>query len=267
VLEERLRNSPDSASAERQFLWGLRYVDDLVCRDRSPTNSGTLSERFYAIQDANWNVTAIANTSGGVQERYCYAPYGTPNFLNADFSVKSSSGYGSETLYAGYRWDATTGLFGVRWRYLHSSLGVWLTRDPAFAKWGVQQSNLYQYVDSSPTTSLDTFGLEKKVITLRDVVGRQVEVAAEKHENQQSTGDECRDKLNNYLWICGNNYAACVNKSGFWNNICSGYTSWGWRAMCDDKYRECQQTAEKLYNDCEFRKKLPATNREARAVE
>ena len=45
---------------DRQFVWGLRYIDDCVLRDRS--NGGTLNERLYAMQDANWNVVAICNT-------------------------------------------------------------------------------------------------------------------------------------------------------------------------------------------------------------
>ena len=36
-------------SLDRQFVWGLRYVDDLVLRDRG-------SERLFGIQDPNWNL-------------------------------------------------------------------------------------------------------------------------------------------------------------------------------------------------------------------
>ena len=40
------------------------------------TGSGTLSERLWVQQDDNWNVTALVNGSGGVEERYAYDPYG-----------------------------------------------------------------------------------------------------------------------------------------------------------------------------------------------
>jgi len=46
------------------------YVDALVERDRDPNLSGTLSERLYVQQDANWNVTALVDSTGVVQERY-----------------------------------------------------------------------------------------------------------------------------------------------------------------------------------------------------
>src|SRR5262249_34210531 len=64
VLEERIAGD---SSPDRQFVWGLRYVDELVLRDRF--SGGSLSDRFYAVQDANWNVTAITNTGGAIQER------------------------------------------------------------------------------------------------------------------------------------------------------------------------------------------------------
>jgi hypothetical protein len=73
-LEERLGSTPTSAAPDRQFVWGLRYIDDCVLRDRSTT--GTINERLYAMQDANWNVVAICNTSAAVLERYAYTAYG-----------------------------------------------------------------------------------------------------------------------------------------------------------------------------------------------
>jgi hypothetical protein len=67
--------SPDSLppfTCERQFAWGIRYIDDLLLRGRDPSGIGTLSERFYGLQDPNWNVSALAETSGALQERYGY---------------------------------------------------------------------------------------------------------------------------------------------------------------------------------------------------
>ena len=111
---------------ERQFTWGLRYIDDLVLRDRSV--SGTLDERLYSMQDANWNVTAICDPTGTVQERYAYTAYGVVQFLNASFAPSSGnvSAYEWETLYCGYRYDAGTGLYLARNRRLNPLLGCWL---------------------------------------------------------------------------------------------------------------------------------------------
>ena len=60
-LEERLDASTTAAC---QYVWGNRYVDDLVLRDRDTDANGTLDERYYALQDPNWNVIAIAGTNG-----------------------------------------------------------------------------------------------------------------------------------------------------------------------------------------------------------
>ncbi|MEZ6131588.1 MAG: hypothetical protein R3C59_23200 [Planctomycetaceae bacterium] len=64
VVEERIDSSTDP---DRQFVWGQRYIDDLILRDRDTTGNGTLDER--ALEDANWNVTSLIDTSGTVQQR------------------------------------------------------------------------------------------------------------------------------------------------------------------------------------------------------
>jgi hypothetical protein len=97
VLEEDV-----SGNAKDQNVWSPIYADALVERDRDPNNSGVLSERFYVQQDANWNVAAIIDTTGAVQERYVYDPYGSPTILDPNWNTR---GIGSGSLYA--------------WVYLH----------------------------------------------------------------------------------------------------------------------------------------------------
>ena len=156
-LEERLGSSPDSTDPDRQFVWGNRYIDDLVLRDRDSDTNGSLNERLYATQDANWNIVALTDTSGTVQERYAYAAYGLTKVLDSGFVVRTSSSYGWETTYCGYRWEVGSALLAVRNRYLHPVLGVWLTRDPIGYVGGI---NLFEYCVASPLSHLDPFGLE-----------------------------------------------------------------------------------------------------------
>jgi len=153
VLEERVDSSSD---ADRLYLWGIRYIDDCVFRERDTNADGVLDERLYTLQDANWNVTALTDDSGTVQERFAYTAYGTPSFFDASWTSRSSSSYDWETLYAGYRWDAGSGLFGVRHRFFNPSLGVWINRDPIGY---VNGPNLYQYAESQPFGSIDPLGL------------------------------------------------------------------------------------------------------------
>lgn len=121
VIEERVDSS---TSADRQYVWGIRYIDDLVLRDRG-------SERLYALQDANWNVVAIADDgAGSVQSRFAYQPYGGSEELDPDFATYTGSDYEWVYRFTGREIDLDTGLQLNRNRYYHQQLGRWLSRDP-----------------------------------------------------------------------------------------------------------------------------------------
>ena len=138
---------------ERQYVWGIRYIDDLVLRDRGLT--ATL-ERFYALQDANWNVVAICDPTGAVQERYAYTPYGVCQFLSSLFVVQpDGSAFDWNVLYTGRTLDLT-GLYYYRERYYHPLLGVFVSRDPIGQRGGI---NPYQYVGDRPAGRSDPTGL------------------------------------------------------------------------------------------------------------
>jgi hypothetical protein len=94
VVEERLSAS---GSANRQFVWGLCYIDDLILRDRDTDANGSLDERLYGMQDPNWNMVAIADTSGNVQERYAYDAYGHSFVLDPSFDPLGSPAKAWET--------------------------------------------------------------------------------------------------------------------------------------------------------------------------
>jgi YD repeat-containing protein len=84
VLEERETNASSGLTVVRaQNVWSAVYVDAMIERDRDPARngSGSLSERLYVQQDANWNATAVVDRSGTPQERYLDDPYGQPTVL------------------------------------------------------------------------------------------------------------------------------------------------------------------------------------------
>jgi RHS repeat-associated protein len=163
VLEQRFE---PSTNPDRQFVWGIRYIDDLVLRDRDATGSGTLDERLYALQDPNWNVTALVDPSGVVQERYSYEAYGAPRFLAGDFGDRGESQFDWETLYASYRWDSETEMYHIRARTYGPKIGTWLQRDPLAIEAG--DSNLYRYVKNAPTYLNDASGLDVQLTCTAD---------------------------------------------------------------------------------------------------
>jgi RHS repeat-associated protein len=153
VLEERVDTS---SNAESQFVWGPRYIDELVLRDRDTNDNGTMDERRYYLQDANWNVTCLVDSSGNAQERYEYLPYGQVQVMNASWGNIAVSAVANPYTYTGRRLDPETGLNQYRNRYYHAQLGRFVSRDPIGYRG--RSPNLYQYVGSMPAVSTDPTG-------------------------------------------------------------------------------------------------------------
>ncbi len=160
ALEERVDSSSDT---QRQFVWNLGYVDDLVLRDRDTTSNGTLDERLYSLSDMRYSVMAMANASGTVVERFAYDAYGSTSVMDSLFVSRSSSNYDWEFRYTGSREDLETGLYYFRARYYSAHLGRFISRDPLgfvdgmslyrayFVPGGVDPFGLFTQEDGSDT--------------------------------------------------------------------------------------------------------------------
>jgi len=138
------------SSMQDQYVWSPVYIDALVERD-------TPSQRMYAEQDVNFNVTALVDTTGTVQERYIYDPFGAVTILAASWTTRGSSNYGWVYLYQDTRLDTATGLYGRRERDYSPTIGRWVENDPL--GFGGGDTNLYGYVGNDPTTFNDPTGL------------------------------------------------------------------------------------------------------------
>jgi RHS repeat-associated protein len=144
-----------------QDVWGMDYVNDLVLRDDSSSTgnlgiSGSgLGERLYAQHDANYDTTALTNTSGGVVERFVYGTYGGVMVLTAAGSV-TTDGYHFGTLYQGGMIDTVTGLYEFQRRDYSPMQGRWTEAD---LKAYVSGMNRYQLELSNPVSYLDPAGL------------------------------------------------------------------------------------------------------------
>ncbi|MCY2963532.1 MAG: hypothetical protein NT069_07770, partial [Planctomycetota bacterium] len=113
VVEERVGAA---TAAERQFVWGLRYIDDLVVRDRDTTGGGTLNECLYASHDANWNVTGTFSSDATVIERFSLTPYGYPAAMTSVFIPLPSSAVKWTNFLGCHFYDADIGIYHARSR-------------------------------------------------------------------------------------------------------------------------------------------------------
>ena len=145
TIEERPETGGQIAStADRQFTWGQRYIDDLVCRTINSTHD-------YAYQDANWNVIL----SSSALARVVYEPYGQ---IRSTCAAASGDLDAWQHYFAGYRRDEDTGLYLVRHRVYQPESGCWVQRDPI--RYAARDVNLYRYVGNRSPYLADPLGLQ-----------------------------------------------------------------------------------------------------------
>jgi len=186
VLEVRKDGDSDPY---KQYIWDPRYIDAPVVRFRDGNTDGDLGDSeddtLYYLTDANFNITALADTDGDIVERYEYDAYGKVTVLHGDddadggevteWDVDSGgSDWDNQILYCGYRFDGQTQTYHVRHRQYHPTLGRWLQRDPAGYADGM---SLYEYCASVPVAKLDSTGLESAGLDGGVAVGIGVSVS------------------------------------------------------------------------------------------
>jgi RHS repeat-associated protein len=178
VLEER---TGGVSTATVQYVWSPVYVDALILRDRSTQNNGTLDERLWVQQDANWNVTALVNSSGQVVERYIYDPYGQVTYLNASFGTISGSAYAWIYGFQDLRLDTATGNNHADGRDYRPTMQRWVEQDPM----GLQPDvNPYRFVGNDPTNMTDPSGFADPAQEYQkaiDAANKQFEDARKRH--------------------------------------------------------------------------------------
>ena len=164
-IEERVTDVATSTTTlNRQYIWGLRYIDDLIRRDRDTTGNGTLDEQLYALTDRQFNIIALwdktaGGGSGAIVERITYDPYGQPQFLNENFTPKSATTHAWNALFQGLHRDEETSLYNNRARILHPTLGRFLQRDPLGYPDGLNAYAAYHVL----WAGVDAYGLTTNV--------------------------------------------------------------------------------------------------------
>lgn len=155
VIEERV-----GGNVKVRHVWSPVYVDALVLRDRDTDANGSLDERLWVQQDANWNVTTVVDGTGAVVERYAYDPFGQVTVLDANWATDADGASDVGWVYGhqGLRYDATAGLYDNRFRWYSPTLGRFTSLDPLGYVAGDQ--NQYRYIGNAPMATVDPTGLQ-----------------------------------------------------------------------------------------------------------
>jgi len=107
---------------------------------------------YYALADANKNITDYIDANGNVVAHYEYSPFGKiaqqSGTMASDFDYRFSSEV----------FDTETGLSYYNYRYYSAELGRWLSRDPIAERGGF---NLYAMVGNDPVGGWDNLGLDR----------------------------------------------------------------------------------------------------------
>ena len=160
VLQETSYQSTPFPSVDRSYIWGIRYIDDLVMQA-----TGT---RYYALQDANWNVTSLCSPSASILERYQYSPYGDLTILTPTWTPRATSQYNNPYTYTGRRFDQESRIYYYRARYYDAKLGRFLGRDPI--GYDAIGHNVYGYVLQNPLRFRDPIGTDVYLETGNDLL-------------------------------------------------------------------------------------------------
>jgi RHS repeat-associated protein len=154
-----LEQPPESVAAERLFVWGLRYIDELIARVRSSPSWELLDETIYALAGCLWNVAVGLGASGGVEQRFCYQAYGTPEAFDQDWSKAPIQVGTLDRLYTGLPFDPSSNLYDARNRAFNARCAFWTSRDPDRPSRAGGSRSLYEMADSSPIRFVDPLGL------------------------------------------------------------------------------------------------------------
>jgi RHS repeat-associated protein len=106
----------------------------------------------YYEQDGVGSVTSLSNSTGTLANTYRYDSFG--NVLSSSGSLISSFQY------AGREFDDESGLNYLRFRYVDSTIGRFMSEDPLEFEGGF---NFYTYVQNNPLLFSDPFGLSSEV--------------------------------------------------------------------------------------------------------
>jgi RHS repeat-associated protein len=136
----------------------LVWIGSEICEERDASNNVTKryypqgvqigSTNYYYTRDHLRSVRELTDSSGTVQARYDYDPYGRRTKLSG--SIDADFGF------TGHYYHQPSGLHLAVYRAYDADLGRWISRDPIGENGGI---NLYRYVRNTVINLNDPLGL------------------------------------------------------------------------------------------------------------
>jgi hypothetical protein len=111
-----------AASPEYIYAWGS-YIDELILRTKP---SGT---DLHYHRNQQYSTYAVTNSSGSIQERYAYSPYGEMTITDASGTTQSASNNDTRYAYTGRELNTDLNLYRFSQGMYAIRLGRTLTRD------------------------------------------------------------------------------------------------------------------------------------------
>jgi RHS repeat-associated protein len=227
-----------------RYVWSPGYVNEMIFRDTDTSGSGltatgTSYQRLFVLQDANFNVIALVNTSGSVVERYVYDPFGAVTVLTGSYGSRSGSSYSWVYGFQGGRLDTVTGdnLFGARNE--DPATGTWTSPDPVGFAGG--DNDLYGLEGNNPVGMTDPTGLATGKIF---VFGFEGGGAYASQDEQWLTNEkEIGNKVVSIINAAGDK---AVFQTVWWFDIFGGAKLIGAINQMKDDAKRCQKDAIEL---------------------
>jgi len=127
-IEEREYDALDEEwQSRRQFIYGPRFIDDLVIFENYDTTAEVWVSYYY-VAKANYTIATLTDDSGEPVERYLYDAYGVPSLNDGARQPVVSRVTDNPYLFHGRRYDPETGLYYYRNRYYSPALGRFMQR-------------------------------------------------------------------------------------------------------------------------------------------
>lgn len=119
-----------------------------------------IADRVYVpLHDQSGSISALLDEAGTLVEYARYSAFGEQSLFDAEQQVMSESMIGNPWGYASKRMDLESGWSFFGRRYYDPKEGRWMTPDPLGFTEG---PNLYAYVNNSPMTHFDLYGLSAR---------------------------------------------------------------------------------------------------------